>query len=44
MAPEVLWRQNHGFSADFFGIGVIAHELMKGVRPYKGKDRMTYKE
>jgi hypothetical protein len=28
MAPEVMCRQNHGTSVDFFAIGVIAYELM----------------
>ena len=26
MAPEVMIRQNHGPSVDFFAIGVIAYE------------------
>ena len=35
MAPEVLWRQNHGFAVDFYAIGVILFELMMHRRPYK---------
>jgi serine/threonine protein kinase len=46
MAPEVITKNNHGFAADFFAIGVIAYELMLGKvpiiltqRPYLGKNR-----
>ena len=28
MAPEIMWRQNHGPSVDFFAVGVIAYEWM----------------
>lgn len=31
MAPEIMIRQNHGPSADFFAIGVIAYECMNQV-------------
>lgn len=34
MAPEVLWRQNHNFCADYYALGVITHELITGKRPY----------
>ena len=44
MAPEVIMRQNHSFTSDFFGIGVITHELMLGRRPYVGNDRISFKE
>jgi len=30
MAPEVISRQNHSFTADFFAVGVIAYEFMLG--------------
>lgn len=30
MAPEVIMGQQHGFTADYFAIGVILHELMMG--------------
>jgi serine/threonine protein kinase len=30
MAPEVINRQNHSFTVDFFALGVIAHECMLG--------------
>lgn len=44
MAPEVLLRQNHSFSADFYAVGVIAYELLVGKRPYAGRDRKTIRE
>lgn len=28
MAPEVMWRQNHTFSSDYFAIGVIGYQMM----------------
>jgi serine/threonine-protein kinase len=34
MAPEVMTRQNHGISVDYFALGVITYELMFGKRPY----------
>ena len=30
MAPEVISGQQHGFTVDFFAVGVIIHELMLG--------------
>ncbi len=39
MAPEVLCRQNHTFSVDYFAVGVIAYELMLRKRPYTGRNR-----
>ena len=44
MAPEVLFSQIHSFSVDFYAVGVIAFEFMKGFRPYQGKDRKEIKE
>jgi len=44
MAPEILFRQPHSYSSDFFAIGVIVHEMMTGKLPYPGPDRISYKE
>ena len=44
MAPEILLRQNYSYTSDFFGLGVILHEMMTGDKPYKGPDRISYKE
>jgi serine/threonine protein kinase len=30
MAPEVLLRQNHSFSTDFYAVGIIAYEMLVG--------------
>jgi serine/threonine protein kinase len=44
MAPEILLRQPHSYSSDFFAVGVIVHEMMTGRLPYPGPDRVSYKE
>ena len=44
MAPEVLFSQIHSFSVDYYAVGVIAFEFMKGFRPYQGRDRKEIKE
>ena len=30
LAPEVMCRQNHGISVDYFAVGVMAFECMFG--------------
>ena len=44
MAPEVLCSQNHTFAVDYFAVGVIGYEFMKGFRPYHGRNRKEIKE
>ena len=44
MAPEVLCAQNHTFTADFFAVGVMCYEFLKGHRPYSGVNRQEIKE
>ena len=44
MAPEVLCSQNHSYSVDYYAMGVIGYEFMKGQRPYPGKKRKEVKE
>ena len=39
MAPEVMFKQNHGIAADYFAVGVIAYECITGKRPYDGKSK-----
>ncbi|CAD8164404.1 unnamed protein product [Paramecium octaurelia] len=39
MAPEVIFRQDHRESVDFFALGVICYEFMTGRRPYYGNRR-----
>ena len=44
MAPEVMFKQNHGIAADYFAVGVIAYECMLGRRPYLGRSRKEIRE
>lgn len=44
MAPEVMCRQNHTCSVDFFAVGVMAYECMFGRRPYVGKSRKEIRD
>jgi serum/glucocorticoid-regulated kinase 2 len=44
MAPEVLFRKNHDTTADYFAVGVIAYEMMTGVRPYLGANRREIRD
>lgn len=44
MAPEVMLRKSHSYTADYFALGVIAYELMLGKRPYLGANRKEIKE
>ncbi len=44
MSPEVMMGQNHTIAVDYFALGVIGFEFMKGYRPYLGKNRKEIKE
>ena len=44
IAPEVLNREKHGTAADYFAVGVVAHELMRAKRPWDGETRDAYKK
>jgi serine/threonine protein kinase len=44
MAPEIMCRQNHGVAADYYAIGVIVYEFMKGRRPYAGRNRKEIRD
>ena len=44
MSPEVLCGLDHTKTVDFFALGVIGYEFMKGVRPYVGNGRKEIKE
>eukprot|EP00743_Colponemidia_sp_Colp-15_P003298 GILK01003562.1.p1 GENE.GILK01003562.1~~GILK01003562.1.p1 ORF type:complete len:391 (+),score=80.30 GILK01003562.1:196-1368(+) len=44
MPLEVLERRPHGFAADFFALGVMAYEFMKGKRPYSGHTKEDFKK
>ena len=44
MSPEVMQSLNHSFPVDYFALGVIGYEFMKGERPYSGRNRKEIKE
>ena len=44
MSPEVMCGQDHTILVDYFAIGVMGYEFMKGYRPYLGKSRKEIKE
>ena len=44
MAPEVMARQPYGVQADYFAVGVLVYEFMKGRRPYVGRSRKEIKD
>lgn len=44
MAPEIMCRQNHGIAVDYYALGVIVYEFMKGRRPYVGKSRKEIRD
>ena len=39
MAPEIMSRQNHDFSSDYFALGVIGYQFMLKRMPYRGVTR-----
>ena len=44
MAPEVMCKQNHGVSVDYYAVGIIAYECMLGRRPYNGRGRKEIRD
>ena len=34
MAPEILFREYSNLTMDYYSLGIIVYELMKGIRPY----------
>jgi serine/threonine protein kinase len=44
MAPEVICKQIHSFSVDFYAIGIICYEIMMGKRPYYGQNRQEIRD
>lgn len=44
MAPEILFRQNHGCCSDIFSIGIVAYEMMFNKLPFKCETRKEYGE
>lgn len=44
IAPEVMLREPHSIQSDYFQIGIVAHELMKGCKPWDAPNREVYRE
>jgi len=43
MAPETIKGKEQDYSVDFYSLGVIGYEIMKGVVPYDSNDREEIK-
>lgn len=39
MAPEVIQKQSHGFTVDYWGLGMVTYEMMTGLPPWYTEDR-----
>jgi serum/glucocorticoid-regulated kinase 2 len=39
MAPEVIKKQGHGFTVDYWGLGMVTYEMMTGLPPWYTDDR-----
>lgn len=39
MSPEVIARQGHTKSADFWSLGVVMFEMLTGILPFQGENR-----
>ena len=39
MAPEVVNRKGHSFSADWWSFGVLMYEMLTGQLPFQGENR-----
>ena len=44
IAPEILNEENHSYTSDYFSLGVVTYEFMKGERPFAGKTRREIRE
>ena len=44
MAPEVMCGKPHNIDSDYYCMGIMAYELMKGVRPYICKNNSELKK
>ncbi|KAL2087686.1 hypothetical protein ACEWY4_016514 [Coilia grayii] len=45
MAPEVVKNKEHGFSADWWGLGCLIYEMTEGSPPFRGhKERIDRKD
>jgi len=39
MAPEVIQLKGHGFTVDYWGLGMVTYEMMTGLPPWYTEDR-----
>ena len=44
MSPEALLNEPQNFPSDFFALGVICYELLKGKKPFIGEDKIKIAE
>ena len=46
LSPELLQKKPHGPPADYYAIGIMLYEFLKGrkKRPYEGRTRKDIKE
>lgn len=44
MAPEVMSKNNHGYTVDYYALGVILYEIMLQRRPYSGKTKKELRD
>jgi serine/threonine protein kinase len=44
LAPEVLERKGHGYSVDWWGLGMVLYEMLTGLPPWYTTDRVKLYE
>ena len=40
MAPELIKKENYDNSIDFWSLGIIIYEMMKGTLPFYNRDKV----
>jgi len=44
MAPEILARQEYGFSVDWWSLGIILHEMLTGKMLFRHRNRQKFEQ